>query len=62
MDVIDDLKKKLDLHRNGSGVYVNDANYKLMIDQTREKNKELSEKIAQIRAVQQKMKSIEVSL
>ncbi|XP_034231608.1 kinesin-like protein KIF11-A [Thrips palmi] len=51
MDVIQDLKKKLELTRNGSGVYVNDENYKQIVAQTQEKNKEITDLISKIRSV-----------
>lgn len=59
MDVIQDLKKKLDLTRNGTGVYVNDENYKQIIAQTQERNKEITDFISMIRAVGLQKKTIE---
>lgn len=60
MDVIQDLKKKLDLTRNGSGVYMNDENYRQIRAQTQEKNKEITDLISKIRAVGLQKKTVEV--
>lgn len=60
MDVIQDLKKKLDLTRNGSGVYMNDENYRQIITQTQERNKEILDLISKIRAIGLQKKTVEV--
>lgn len=60
-DVIDNLKKKLDLYRNGSGIYVNDENYKQIVNQTKDKNQTILALISEIRARTIKLKSIDVS-
>lgn len=58
-DVIESLKKKLERHRNGSGVYVNDENYKQVMEQTQARNQTICQIIAQARAVAQKKKDAE---
>lgn len=58
-DLIEDLKKKLDLHRTGSGVYVNDENYKQIMEGTKERNQRIIEISGKIRDVYSRKKSTE---
>ncbi|KAK3912048.1 Kinesin-like protein KIF11-A [Frankliniella fusca] len=58
-DVIESLKKKLERHRNGSGFYVNDENYRQILEQTQARNKAICDLIEQNRSICHRIKEAE---
>jgi len=58
--LIEDLKSKLNLTREGSGIYLANENYRAFKKQEEERELELSEKIAEIRICVNEIKKYEV--